>query len=163
MGMGEPLLNLDNVMPALRLMLDDNAYGLSRRRVTRLDGRHRADDRPAARRVPGRARGERCTRPNDALRSRLVPVNEKYPLRRAARGLPPLSRAAPRDFITFEYVMLDGVNDSDAHARELVGLVRRGALQVQPHPVQSVPESGFTRSGPDVIRRFAEACSRPAS
>src|SRR6185503_13338539 len=93
MGMGEPLLNLDNVIPALRLMLDDNAYGLSRRRVTV----------STAGAIPG----------IDPLRDKLVPVNRKYPLSELVKACNRYLDKAPRDFITFEYVMLDGVNDRD--------------------------------------------------
>ena len=138
MGMGEPLLNLDNVIPALRLMLDDNAYGLSRRRVTVstagvVPGIDRLrDECPVALAVSLHA-------PNDALRDRLVPVNRKYPLAELVKACNRYLDKAPRDFITFEYVMLDGVNDSDAHARELVGAGAEGAQQVQPDPVQPVP------------------------
>src|SRR5678815_1704670 len=124
MGMGEPLLNLDNVIPALRLMLDDNAYGLSRRRVTVstagvIPGIDRLrDECPVALAVSLHA-------PNDALRDKLVPVNRKYPLSELAKACNRYLDKAPRDFITFEYVMLDGVNDSDEHARELVALAGR--------------------------------------
>src|SRR5207237_8503845 len=124
MGMGEPMLNLDNVIPALRLMLDDNAYGLSRRRVTVstsgvIPGIDRLrDECPVALAVSLHA-------PNDALRDRLVPVNKKYPLRQLLAACNRYLEKAPRDFITFEYVMLDGVNDSETQARELVALAKR--------------------------------------
>src|SRR5205823_11025603 len=124
MGMGEPLLNLDNVIPALRLMLDDNAYGLSRRRVTVstsgvIPGMDRLrDECPVALAVSLHA-------PNDALRDTLVPVNRKYPLRELLAACNRYLEKAPRDFITFEYVMLDGVNDSVAHARELLDIAKR--------------------------------------
>jgi len=113
MAWGEPLLNLESVLPALRLMLDDNAYGLSRRRVTvstvgivPMMDRLR-DECPVALAVSLHA-------PNDALRSRLVPINEKYPLATLFAACRRYLEKAPRDFVTFEYVMLDGVNDSDA-------------------------------------------------
>jgi len=123
MGMGEPLANFDNVVSALKLMLDDNAYGLSRRRVTvSTSGIVPAMDRlrdtcPTALAVSLHAS-------NDALRDRLVPINQKYPLRELMAACRRYLEKAPRDFITFEYVMLDGINDSDAHARELIALVR---------------------------------------
>ena len=118
MGMGEPLLNLDNVIPAVRLMIDDNAYGLSRRRVTVstsgvIPGMDRLrDECPVALAVSLHA-------PNDALRDELVPLNRKYPLRELIAACNRYLEKAPRDFITFEYVMLDGVNDGEALAREL--------------------------------------------
>jgi 23S rRNA (adenine2503-C2)-methyltransferase len=155
MGMGEPLLNFDNVLPALRLMLDDHAYGLSRRRVTLstvgivpMIDRLR-DECPVALAVSLHA-------PDDALRSRLVPVNEKYPLRELLAACRRYLERSPRDFITFEYVMLAGVNDSDAHARALVELVADVPCKFNLIPFNPFSQSGFRRSAPDVIRRFAE-------
>ena len=155
MGMGEPLLNFDNVLPALRLMLDDHAYGLSRRRVTLstvgivpMIDRLR-DECPVALAVSLHA-------PDDALRSRLVPVNEKYPLRELLAACRRYLERSPRDFITFEYVMLAGVNDSDAHARALVRLVAEVPCKFNLIPFNPFSQSGFRRSAPDVIRRFAE-------
>ena len=116
MGMGEPLANFDNAVAALRLMLDDNAYGLSRRRVTvSTSGLVPAMDRlseecPVALAVSLHA-------PNDALRDVLVPINQKYPLRELMAACRRYLPRAPRDFVTFEYVMLDGVNDSERDAR----------------------------------------------
>ena len=139
MGMGEPLLNLDNVIPALRLMLDDNAYGLSRRRVTVstagvIPGIDRLrDECPVALAVSLHA-------PNDALRDRLVPVNRKYPLAQLAKACKRYLEKAPRDFITFEYVMLEGVNDSDTHARELVALAGSVRSKFNLIPFNPFPE-----------------------
>ena len=155
MGMGEPLLNLDNVIPALRLMLDDNAYGLSRRRVTVstsgvIPGMDRLrDECPVALAVSLHA-------PNDALRDQLVPVNKKYPLRDLIAACNRYLEKAPRDFITFEYVMLDGVNDGAAHAKELVGISKRVRSKFNLIPFNPFPKSEFKRSDPDRIRRFAE-------
>jgi 23S rRNA (adenine2503-C2)-methyltransferase len=156
MGMGEPLLNYENVVPALRLMLDDNAYGLSRRRVTvstvgivPMMDRLR-DDCPVALAVSLHA-------PNDALRSRLVPINEKYPLATLLAACRRYLARAPRDFITFEYVMLDGVNDSAAHARELAALVAEVPCKINLIPFNPFPESGFARSPREVVRRFSDA------
>ena len=159
MGMGEPLLNLDNVIPALRLMLDDNAYGLSRRRVTVssagvVPGIERLrDECPVALAVSLHA-------PNDALRDRLVPVNRKYPLEQLIAACNRYLERAPRDFITFEYVMLDGVNDSDAHARELAALAGRIRCKYNLIPFNPFPRSEFRRSPPERIRRFAEILQR---
>ena len=155
MGMGEPLLNLDNVIPSLRLMLDDNAYGLSRRRVTVstsgvIPGMDRLrDECPVALAVSLHA-------PNDALRDRLVPVNRKYPIAELLKACRRYLEKAPRDFITFEYVMLDGVNDSDAHARELAGIAGRVSCKFNLIPFNPFPRSGFERSSAERIRRFAE-------
>ena len=159
MGMGEPLLNLDNVIPALRLMLDDNAYGLSRRRVTVstsgvIPGMDRLrDECPVALAVSLHA-------PNDALRDRLVPVNRKYPLRELIAACNRYLEKAPRDFITFEYVMLEGVNDSDQHARELLAIAKRVRCKFNLIPFNPFPASEFTRSDPERIRRFAEIVQR---
>jgi len=154
MGMGEPLLNLDNVIPALRLMLDDNAYGLSRRRVTVstsgvIPGMDRLrDECPVALAVSLHA-------PNDRLRDRLVPVNRRYPLRELLAACNRYLERAPRDFITFEYVMLDGVNDSDANARELAAISREVRCKYNLIPFNPFPRSGFTRSPDARIRSFA--------
>lgn len=154
MGMGEPLLNLEGVLPALRLMLDDNAYGLSRRRVTvstvgivPMMDRLR-DECPVALAVSLHA-------PNDALRSRLVPINEKYPLATLFAACRRYLEKAPRDFVTFEYVMLDGVNDSDAQARELARRVAEVPCKINLIPFNPFPDSGFTRSPRETVRRFA--------
>lgn len=154
MGMGEPLTNYDNVVTALRLMLDDHAYGLSRRRVTvSTSGIVPAMDRlredcPVALAVSLHA-------PDDALRDRLVPINIKYPLRELMAACVRYLDRAPRDFVTFEYVMLEGVNDSDAHARALVALVRDVSCKFNLIPFNPFPGSEFRRSGSDRIRRFA--------
>ncbi len=159
MGMGEPLLNLDNVIPALRLMLDDNAYGLSRRRVTLstagvIPGMDRLrDECPVALAVSLHA-------PNDALRDELVPVNRKYPLAELAAACNRYLDRAPRDFITFEYVMLDGVNDADDHARELLRFARRVRSKFNLIPFNPFPRSEFKRSPPERIKRFAEILQR---
>jgi 23S rRNA (adenine2503-C2)-methyltransferase len=155
MGMGEPLANYENVLAALRLMLDDNAYGLSRRRVTvSTSGIVPAIDRlrdecPVALAVSLHA-------PEDALRDRLVPINRKYPLAELMAACRRYLEKSPRDFITFEYVMLDGVNDSDAHARELVRLVHEVPCKFNLIPFNPFPASGFKRSPALRVRRFAE-------
>ncbi len=155
MGMGEPLANFDNTVTALRLMLDDNAYGLSRRRVTvSTSGLVPAMDRL----------GEECAvalavslhAPNDRLRDELVPINQKYPLRELMDACRRYLKKAPRDFVTFEYVMLDGVNDSDAHARELLELTRTVPCKFNLIPFNPFPGSPYRRSPATCIRRFAE-------
>ena len=159
MGMGEPLLNLDNVIPALRVMLDDNAYGISRRRVTV----------STAGVVPGIDRlREECPvalavslhAPNDALRDRLVPINRKYPLRELIAACNRYLDKAPRDFITFEYVMLEDVNDGEAHARELIAFSKKVSSKFNLIPFNPFPRSEFKRSSPQRIRRFAEVLQR---
>ena len=159
MGMGEPLLNLDNVIPALRLMLDDNAYGLSRRRVTVstagvIPGMDRLrDECPVALAVSLHA-------PNDALRDKLVPLNRKYPLAQLVAACNRYLEKAPRDFITMEYVMLEDVNDSEAQARELVALSKKVRSKFNLIPFNPFPNAGFKRSSPERIRRFADVLQR---
>ena len=159
MVMGEPLLNYEPTVTALKLMLDDNAYGLSRRRVTlstsgvvpMID--KLGDDCAVALAVSLHAS-------NDALRDSLVPLNKKYPLADLMAACIRYLPYAPRDFVTFEYCMLDGVNDSDQHARELIALVRHGAEPVPCKfnliPFNPFPESGLTRSQMPRIKAFAQ-------
>ncbi|MEO8536033.1 MAG: 23S rRNA (adenine(2503)-C(2))-methyltransferase RlmN [Betaproteobacteria bacterium] len=156
MGMGEPLANFDNVVPALRLFLDDNAYGLSRRRVTlSTSGIVPAIDRlrdecPVALAVSLHA-------PTDALRDRLVPINRRHPLSTLMAACVRYIERAPRDFVTFEYVMLDGVNDRPSHARALIDLVRDVPCKLNLIPFNPFPASGFRSSSRDAIRAFAGA------
>ena len=159
MGMGEPLLNLDNVIPALNLMLDDNAYGLSRRRVTvSTSGVIPGMDRLAAECPVALAVSLHAS--NDALRDRLVPVNRKYPMRDLLAACNRYLKRAPRDFITFEYVMLAGVNDTDHQAHELLAIARSVKCKFNLIPFNPFPASGFERSGGERIRRFAEILQR---
>jgi 23S rRNA (adenine2503-C2)-methyltransferase len=155
MGMGEPLLNYDQVLTSLRLMLDDNAYGLSRRRVTvstsgvvpMMD--RLSQDCPVALAVSLHA-------PNDALRDELVPLNRKYPLAELLAACNRYLAHAPRDFITFEYVMLDGVNDTDNHARELVTIANQVRCKINLIPFNPFPQSGLKRSPSARVRIFAQ-------
>ena len=155
MGMGEPLLNYENVVPALRLMLDDNAYGLSRRRVTlstsgivpAID--RLRDDCPVALAVSLHAS-------SDTLRDVLMPINRKYPLRELLASCVRYLDRAPRDFVTFEYVMLDGVNDSDLSARELIALLAEIPCKINLIPFNPFPQSSFKRSPSERIRSFSE-------
>jgi 23S rRNA (adenine2503-C2)-methyltransferase len=174
MGMGEPLTNFDNVVTALRIMLDDHAYGLSRRRVTvstagvvpNID--RLRQECPVALAVSLHA-------PDDELRDRLVPINRKWPLKELLAACrryldsapgemqPPQSSGqkwqragAPRDFITFEYVLLAGVNDRPEHARQLVDIAREVPCKYNLIPFNPFPDSGFERSAPAAVRRFQE-------
>lgn len=155
MGMGEPLANFDNTVAALKLMLDDNAYGLSRRRVTvSTSGLVPAMDRlrdecPVALAVSLHA-------PNDRLRDEIVPINQKYPLAALMAACQRYLVRAPRDFVTFEYVMLDGVNDTDTHARQLLQLVRDVPCKFNLIPFNPFPGSPYLRSRTDRIRHFAD-------
>ena len=156
MGMGEPLQNYDALVPALRTMLSDHAYGLSRRRVTvstsgvvPMIDRLRLDC-PVALAVSLHA-------PDDALRSSLVPLNRKYPIAELMEACLRYLDAAPRDFITFEYCMLDGVNDTPEHAHALVALVRRRVpCKLNLIPFNPFPASGLTRSPRERVLAFAQ-------
>ncbi len=155
MGMGEPLLNYEPVLASVRMMLDDNAYGLSRRRVTvstsgvvpMMD--RLSQDCPVALAVSLHA-------PNDALRDTLVPLNKKYPLNELLAACERYLAFAPRDFITFEYVMLDGVNDLDQHARELIQIARRIHCKFNLIPFNPFSGSGLQRSSAARIREFSQ-------
>lgn len=155
MGMGEPLANFDAVVAAMSLMLDDNAYGLSRRRVTlstsglvpQMD--RLAETLPVALAVSLHA-------PNDRLRDELVPINRKYPLAELMAACRRYIRHAPRDFVTFEYIMLDGVNDTPAHARELLSLTADVPSKFNLIPFNPFPQSGYRRSSPQRVRDFAQ-------
>jgi 23S rRNA (adenine2503-C2)-methyltransferase len=160
MGMGEPLQNYHELIPALRVMLDDHGYGLSRRRVTvstsgvipMMD--KLARDCPVALAVSLHA-------PDDALRDNLVPLNRKYSIDQLMQACNRYLAHAPRDFITFEYCMLDGVNDQPEQARQLVELVRQHATggvwcKFNLIPFNPFPESGLLRSPQNRINAFAK-------
>ncbi|MBL0148981.1 MAG: 23S rRNA (adenine(2503)-C(2))-methyltransferase RlmN [Ideonella sp.] len=160
MGMGEPLQNYSALVPALRTMLDDHGYGLSRRRVTVSTSgvvpmiERLRQDCPVALAVSLHA-------PTDALRDQLVPLNRKYPLGELLQACQHYLDQAPRDFITFEYCMLDGVNDQAEHAQALVALVsgRAGAVRVPCKfnliPFNPFPASGLRRSSKEQVMSFA--------
>ncbi len=160
MGMGEPLQNYSQLVPALKVMLDDHGYGLSRRRVTvstsgvvpMID--RLADDCPVALAVSLHA-------PSDALRDNLVPLNKKYPIAELLRACTRYQSAAPRDFITFEYCMLDGVNDAPEQARDLVALMKTHAAdglscKFNLIPFNPFPASGLVRSKTHRVAAFAK-------
>jgi 23S rRNA (adenine2503-C2)-methyltransferase len=154
MGMGEPLLNFENTVTAVSLMLDDHAYGLSRRRVTiSTSGIVPAMDR-LRERLPV-ALAVSLHAPNDALRDQLVPVNRKYPLKELMAACKRYIVDGPRDFITFEYVMLDGVNDQPEHVEQLLHLTRDISCKFNLIPFNPFPNSGFKRSPSERVRKFA--------
>ena len=166
MGMGEPLQNYSALVPALRAMLDDHGYGLSRRRVTvSTSGVVPMIDRL----------GEDCAvalavslhAPIDALREQLVPLNKKYPIAELMDACRRYLAHAPRDFITFEYCMLDGVNDKPEHAQALIDLVqstrdpsKRIHAKFNLIPFNPFPESGLTRSNLAKVNAFADVLSK---
>ena len=156
MGMGEPLQNYSALVPALRMMLDDHGYGLSRRRVTvstsgvvPMIDRLR-DDVPVALAVSLHA-------PTDPLRDQLVPLNKKYPIAELLDACNRYLEKAPRDFITFEYCMLDGVNDTPEQAEQLVKLLRgKVSCKINLIPFNPFPASGLKRSSNARVQAFAE-------
>lgn len=164
MGMGEPLQNYNALVPALKVMLDDHGYGLSRRRVTvstsgvvpMMD--RLAQDCPVALAVSLHA-------PTDLLRNDLVPLNLKYPLHELMEACLRYLEHAPRDFITFEYCMLDGVNDSDLQAEQLINLVQTKSgkpilrCKFNLIPFNPFPASGLLRSMPQRVAMFAKKLS----
>lgn len=160
MGMGEPLQNYSALLPALRTMLDDHGYGLSRRRVTvSTSGVVPMIDRlgadcPVALAVSLHA-------PNDALRSNLVPLNQKYPIEELMSACRRYLEYAPRDFITFEYCMLEGVNDQVEHAEQLVELMKQQSIlglscKFNLIPFNPFPESGLLCSSKAQVAVFAK-------
>ena len=161
MGMGEPLQNYGALVPALRVMLDDHGYGLSRRRVTVSTSgvvpfmERLREDLPVALAVSLHA-------PDDALRDPLVPLNRKYPLAELLAACKGYLERAPRDFITFEYCMLDGVNDGDEQARALLALVGpkgpagRVPCKFNLIPFNPFPASGLKRSSNERVQAFAK-------
>jgi 23S rRNA (adenine2503-C2)-methyltransferase len=160
MGMGEPLQNYSALIPALKVMLDDHGYGLSRRRVTVSTSgvvpmiERLGQDCPVALAVSLHA-------PNDVLRDNLVPLNRKYPLAELLAACVDYLPKAPRDFLTFEYCMLAGVNDQPEHATELVNLLqthKRNGLNCKLNliPFNPFPQSGLTCSDRQTVQAFAD-------
>ena len=153
MGMGEPLLNFERTVTAMRIMLDDFAYGLSKRRVTVST----SGIVPAMYRLT-----EECNvslavslhAVNDTLRNELVPINQKYPLAELLAACRANVASAPRRRITFEYVMLDGVNDSVADAKALVRLLADVPSKINLIPFNPFPHSPYRTSSPAAIERF---------
>jgi 23S rRNA (adenine2503-C2)-methyltransferase len=153
MGMGEPLNNFQPVVESMAVMLDDHAYGLSRRRVTLSTSgvvpniRKLKDTLPVALAVSLHA-------PNDAIRSRIMPINDAYPIATLLAACREYLEVAPRDFITFEYVMLKGVNDAPDHARELAATLRDTPCKINLIPFNAFPESGFEGTARDRVKLF---------
>ena len=155
MGMGEPLLNYDQVVPALRLMLDDCSYGFSRRKVTLstagvIPGIERLlEDCPVSLAVSLHA-------PNDELRNELVPLNRKYPIRKLMEACRRYAGYDRRWRVTFEYIMLNGVNDSIWHARQLARILSDIPSKVNLIPYNQVDGLEYDRSSKDSINQFRD-------
>ena len=158
MGMGEPLLNFDNVMTSVALMQDDFGYALSKRRVTLST----AGVVPALRRlgqVTDISLALSLHAPDDSLRNELVPLNRKYPIEEVLRACREYVGESRRR-VTVEYVMLDGVNDSDAQARDLARLLRRLPSKVNLIPFNPFPATQYRRSSAERIDRFRDILHR---
>ena len=155
MGMGEPLQNYSNLIPALKTMLSDHAYGLSRRRVTVSTSgivpmiERLAQDCPVSLAVSIHAA-------NDKLRTSLVPINQKYPLKELIAACQAYLPYAPRDFLTIEYCLLDGVNDQPEHARALAQMLNALPCKINLIPFNPFPASGLKRSAPEGVKKFAQ-------
>jgi len=159
MGMGEPLLNFDNVVTAMNIMTDDFAYGLSKRRVTlSTAGMVPMIDR--LREVNHVSLAVSLHAPNDALRDELVPLNRKYPIAELLEACRRYVAGIPHRKVTFEYVMLDGVNDSPAHARELVRVLEGVPAKVNLIPFNPFPNSHYLCSPPAAIAAFRDIVTR---
>ena len=155
MGMGEPLLNFDNVVRAMNIMQDDFAYGISKRRVTlSTAGVVPALDR--LREVSDVSLALSLHAPNNSLRDELVPLNKKYPIKEVLAACKRYLEGKQRRRVTVEYVMLDGINDSDEHARELVGLLKNLPAKINLIPFNPFPQSGYKRSPAKRIARFSD-------
>ena len=156
MGMGEPLLNFDNVVKAMDLMMDDFAYGLSKRRVTlSTSGVVPALDR--LKQVSDVALALSLHAPTDELRNELVPLNKKYPISEVLAACKRyISDGNSRSRVTVEYVMLDGVNDSVEHAKALVKVLRGLPSKINLIPFNPFPETRYRRSPPQAIERFRD-------
>ncbi|MGH8474593.1 MAG: 23S rRNA (adenine(2503)-C(2))-methyltransferase RlmN [Methylococcales bacterium] len=155
MGMGEPLLNFENVVGAMKLMLDDWAYGLSKRRVTLST----SGVVPAIDRLRDRidvALAVSLHAPDDGLRDQLVPINRKYPLNQLLKACRDYALAVTRRTITFEYVMLEGINDSPAQARALSRLLSQVPAKINLIPFNPFPGTNYRCSSPDTIENFQE-------
>jgi len=153
MGMGEPLLNFNNVVQTLDILLDDYAYGLSKRRVTvstsgiipkMIELKKRS---PVALAVSLHA-------PNDELRNVLVPVNRKYPLSELMSVCSDYFKEEPRRAVMMEYVMLDDINDSDLHAKQLIQLLKNKAVKVNLIPFNPFPKTTYHCSPMEKIKKF---------
>ena len=155
MGMGEPLTNYKNLIHALEMMLDDHMFGLSRRRVTVSSSglipaiEDLRNDCPVSLAVSLHA-------PNDELRNILVPINKKYPIKELLAACNRYIEKAPRDFITFEYVMLADVNDSIEQAKELINVAKEVPCKFNLIPFNPFPNSGYHCSSPNVIKQFQQ-------
>lgn len=155
MGMGEPLLNFDNVVRAINILLDDHAYGLSKRRVTiSTSGVIPALDR--LKEVTDVALAVSLHAPNDELRNELVPLNRKYPIKELLEACKRYVAGETRRKVTFEYVMLEGVNDKPEHARQLVKILKGVPAKLNLIPFNPFPQTSYQRSSVERVQAFSQ-------
>ena len=156
MGMGEPLLNFDNVVAAMNLMMDDLGYGISKRKVTlSTSGVAPMIDRLGE--VIDVSLALSLHAPNDALRNQLVPINKKYPLSvvlAACRNY--ISRLGEKRVLTIEYTLLKGINDLPEHAEQMIALLADIPCKINLIPFNPFPHSGYERPSNNAIRRFQD-------
>lgn len=155
MGMGEPLLNFDAVVKAMDIMMDDCAYGLSKRRVT-LSTSGVVPAMKELAKVSDVSLAVSLHAPNDELRDILVPINKKYPLQELLSVCKDYFKNEPRRRITFEYVMLQNVNDSPAHARELIDILKDVPAKINLIPFNPFPQTHYICSSKNAINRFKD-------
>jgi len=155
MGMGEPLLNFDNVVSAMGIMMDDFAYGLSKRRVT-LSTSGVIPDMIRLREVSPVSLAVSLHAPTDELRDQLVPINKKYPLAELMDVCANYFKNEPKRVVTFEYVMLKGINDQPEHAAQLIKLLKNVPSKVNLIPFNPFPMTEYERSSQDTINAFRD-------
>jgi 23S rRNA (adenine2503-C2)-methyltransferase len=155
MGMGEPLLNYDNVVQAMQLMQEDFAYGLSKRRIT-LSTSGLLPEMSRLSRDCAVSLAVSLHAPDDELRNELVPINRKYPIKELMQACREYTKGLPHQKITFEYVMLAGVNDTDAHARKLAKIVANVPCKINLIPFNPFTDSGYRSSSMSRINRFRD-------
>lgn len=153
MGMGEPLLNFDNLVPALNIMLDDNAYGLAKRRVT-VSTAGVVPVMYQLREASDVALAVSLHAPNDELRNKIVPLNKKYPLAELMKACKEYFKDDKRRSVTMEYVMLDGINDTPEHAKQLIRLLNGIKAKVNLIPFNPFPYTAYKKSSPERILHF---------
>ncbi len=153
MGMGEPLLNFDNVVNSMNIMLDDFCYGLSKRRVT-LSTAGLVPAMNQLREISDVALAVSLHAPNDELRNVLVPINKKYPLKELMQTCKEYFKDQPRRYVTMEYVMLAGINDQPEHAKQLIALLKDVPAKVNLIPFNPFPNTIYRRSDQDTIDHF---------
>lgn len=159
MGMGEPLLNFDNVVKAMDIMMDDFAYGLSKRRVT-LSTSGIVPALKELAEVSDVALAVSLHAPNDELRNQLVPINKKYPLKELLGVCRNYFKGDSRRRITMEYVMLDGINDQPQHARQLIKILQGIPVKMNLIPFNPFPNTQYKTSPKHVIDKFRDILSQ---